>query len=449
MAETKTRAMKFGGYHRPRSQQEDIELTHVGPGTPGGEYLRRFWHPVALTSEIGELPHAIRILDEELVLFRDGSGQVGLLHLRCSHRNTSLEHGFIQQHGIRCCYHGWHYDVDGTILETPGEPPRSRIKDKLCHGAYPTQEFHGLVFAYMGPSDEMPDFPLYDAFIHPEGNELVPYKILNPCSWLQAHENGADPIHTCFLHARGNQLQFSEQYAALPEISFHETPIGMLSVATRRWDDFLWIRASDVILPNAAQFGLSEIASEEKFALLPWLSRWIVPIDNTSAYAIGLRHFNLEIDPRETGNRAGIGLGMVDFPGQVAPPSKEEGQRNPGDYEALVAQGPVAIHDNETLGVTDMGVIMCRKQIRQGIRAVAKGEPLAWPTRDNNAPTSTYNLELVSRVPPLPGIDDAETVRRFGNRVAELVIESGGLPPGKRHETAKQMVAELIAREFS
>jgi hypothetical protein len=140
---------------------------------------------------------------------------------------------------------------------------------------------------------------------------------------------------------------------------------------------------------------------------------------------------------------------MVDFPGQVAPPSKEEGQRNPGDYEALVAQGPVAIHDNETLGVTDMGVIMCRKQIRQGIRAVAKGEPLAWPTRDNNAPTSTYNLELVSRVPPLPGIDDAETVRRFGNRVAELVIESGGLPPGKRHETAKQMVAELIAREFS
>ena len=152
---------------------------------------------------------------------------------------------------------------------------------------------------------------------------------------------------------------------------------------------------------------------------------------------------------REPGDRAGIGLGKVDFAGQVAPPSYEAGQRNPGDYEALVAQGPVTIHDNENLGITDIGVSMCRKQIRQGIRAVAKGEPLAWPYRGNGAPVSTYNLELVSRVPPLPGVDDTETVRWFGKRVAEVVIESGGLPPGKRHETARSLVRDLIAREFS
>ena len=449
MVETNTRMMKFGGYHRARSYEEDSELTHVGPGTPGGEYLRRFWQPIALASELQELPLAIRILDEELVLFRDGSDQIGLLHLRCSHRNTSLEYGFIQERGIRCCYHGWHYDIDGTILETPGEPSRSRIKDKLCHGAYPTQEFQGLVFTYMGPPETMPDFPVFDSFVYPSENRLVPYKIFNPCNWLQAHENGADPIHTCFLHARGNERQFSQQYEALPQISFHETPIGLLSVATRRWEDYIWIRASDVILPNAAQFGLAEVATEEKFALCPWLTRWIVPIDDTSAYAIGLRHFNTVIDPRETGNAAGIGLGMVDFPGQVPTAEHTEGQRNPGDYEALVAQGPVAIHANETPGVTDEGVIMARRQIRAGIRAIGKGDALSWPARSNIEPVSTYNLELVSRVPIKNGGDDTLTVRRFGKRVAELIIESGSLTPGARQNTVRERIERLISREFS
>ena len=449
MTTANTRTMKFGGYHRRRSAREDAELTHVGPGTPGGEYLRRFWHPIALSSELGELPLAIRILDEELVLFRDGGGRVGLLHLRCSHRNTSLEYGFIQQRGIRCCYHGWHYDVDGTILETPGEPPRSRIKDKLCHGAYPTREYGGLVFAYMGPPEETPEFPVYDSWVHPEGNRLVPYKIHNPCNWLQSHENGADPIHTCFLHARGNELQFSEQYTALPTLSFFETPIGLLSLGTRRWDDYLWVRASDVILPNAAQFGLAEVASEEKFALCAWVSRWIVPIDNTNAYAIGLRHFNPVIDPHGTGDAEAIGLGKVDFPGQVAAPSHEEGQRNPGDFEAQVAQGPVTVHANETRGVTDEGVIMTRRQIRKGIRAVKRGKPLDWPSRAGGDLLPTYNIELVSRVPRKPGADDDEAVRRFGRRVAEIVIESGGLPPGIRQETAKSRIDAMIAAEFS
>ena len=449
MASTNTRTMKFGGYHRRRGDQEDIELTHVGPGTPGGEYLRRFWQPIALGSELGDLPLAITILGEDLVLFRDRGGRVGLLHLRCSHRNTSLEYGLIEDRGIRCCYHGWHYDIDGTILATPGEPAASRIKDKLAHGAYPTHEYCGLVFAYMGPPADRPDFPVYDSFVYPEDNRLLPYKIHNPCNWLQSHENGADPIHTCFLHARGNELQFSEQYTALPVISFHETPIGLLAVAIRRWDDFLWIRASDVILPNAAQFGLAEVATERKFALCAWVSRWIVPIDDTSAYAIGLRHFNPVIDPNAVGNPHGIGLGKVDFPGQVAAPSHAEGQRNPSDFEAQVAQGPVTIHANETRGVTDEGVILCRRQIRSGIRAVAGGETLSWPMPTNGAPVPTYNLELVERVPVRAGVDDDEVMRRFGTRVAEIIIESAGLPPGTRQEAAKQRIARLVAEEFS
>ena len=449
MTAAKARSMKYGGYHHRRDAKADTELTGVGRGTPGGEYLRRFWHPVALASELGELPLAIRILGEDLVVFRDGGGRVGLLERRCSHRNTSLEYGFIQERGIRCCYHGWLYDVDGTILETPGEPAHSRIKDKLCHGAYPVHEYAGLVFAYMGPPADKPAFPIYDSWLFPKGNKLVAYKLHNPFHWLQAHENGADPIHTCFLHARGNELQFSENFHALPAIEFFETPLGVLSVATRRWDDYLWIRASDMILPNAAQFGLAEVATEEKFALGAWLTRWIVPIDDTSAYAIGLRHFNPRIDPRSTGDAAGIGLGKVDFPGQVAAPTHAEGQRNPGDFEAQAAQGVIAIHGNETRGVTDAGVVTTRKLLRQGIRAVGKGKPFDRPRRYAANPVPTYNLELVTRVPPIPGEDDAALVRRFGHRVGEIIIDSADLPPGQRQKTARARVRELIAGEFS
>ena len=134
----------------------------MGPGTPAGEWFRRFWHPVFVADELGDLPKAIRILGKDLVIFHDRSGRVGLLELHCSHRGTSLEFGQIEEHGIRCCYHAWLYDVDGAILETPGEPADSTPKDRLCHGAYPTLEYNGLVFAYMGPPDKRPEFPSLD-----------------------------------------------------------------------------------------------------------------------------------------------------------------------------------------------------------------------------------------------------------------------------------------------
>ena len=115
---------KFDGYPRnglPGLAPDD-EITRIGPGTPGGEYLRRFWMPIALNSMVGELPLRLRRMGEDLVLFRDRSGQLGLLHLLCAHRNASLEFGIVEQQGIRCCYHGWLFGTDGTILETPGEP---------------------------------------------------------------------------------------------------------------------------------------------------------------------------------------------------------------------------------------------------------------------------------------------------------------------------------------
>ena len=175
---------RYGAYHdrlAPRGGQapgarlpkEDAELTHVGPGTPCGEYLRRFWQPVALSKDVQDRPKAVKILDEELAVFRDRSGQCGCLELHCSHRGTSLEFGVPQERGIRCCYHGWLFDVDGTILDTPTEAAGSRLKERLFHPAYPTHEHNGLIFLYMGPPEKKPAFPIFDTYDVP-GYHVVP-----------------------------------------------------------------------------------------------------------------------------------------------------------------------------------------------------------------------------------------------------------------------------------
>jgi phenylpropionate dioxygenase-like ring-hydroxylating dioxygenase large terminal subunit len=124
---------RYGGYHHREVPSEDTSLTHVGPNTPCGEYLRRHWQPICFSDELNDLPLRVTILGEDLVVFRDQSGAVGLLELHCPHRGTSLEFGLIDACGIRCCYHGWLFAPDGTILETPGEPEDSTLKDRLCH----------------------------------------------------------------------------------------------------------------------------------------------------------------------------------------------------------------------------------------------------------------------------------------------------------------------------
>src|SRR4029453_15359050 len=131
---TERQYVPYGGYLLREVPPEDTELTRVGPGTPGGEYLRRFWQPVAFARELGDVPRRLRIMGEDLVIFRDRGGRVGLLHLHCLHRGTSLEYGVIGERGPPCCYHGWLFDVDGSVLETPGEPARSTYRHRICQG---------------------------------------------------------------------------------------------------------------------------------------------------------------------------------------------------------------------------------------------------------------------------------------------------------------------------
>lgn len=437
----------FGGFFHPASNEEDAELTHVGPGTPGGNYLRRYWHPIALVSELKDMPMPIRVLGEDLVLFRAKNGKLGLVHRACSHRGTSLEYGIISENGIRCAYHGWHYGLDGTVLETPSEPPGSRLRDSLCHGAYRTHEHAGLIFTYMGPPDETPEFPIYDTLVWPQPNRLLPYKLDMPCNWLQVHENAADPIHTAYLHSIVTGVQFTPAFSALPVLQFIETPLGLLSVATRRCGDNVWVRASDAILPNVAQFGTGFVDGErEKFALCAAFTRWIVPSDDTHCWVIGVRHLNPVIDPYNESRPDEIGLGKIDLMGQTDERPYRDRQKSPGDWDAMVAQGPIAIHKNEHLSSTDIGIAQMRRQIRNGIRAVASGATPSQPKRYGKGIVPTYNNEIILKVPAGSG-DDAAVLHEFGRKVCDLVIGSEGVEVGTRQKQVEQAVRSLQTNE--
>ena len=243
----------FGGYYHTEPEL-DLTLTAVENKAVMGEVLRQVWQPVALCSEIETLPRAVRMFGEDLVVFRTRQGKVAILARHCSHRGTSLEFGIPSVEGIRCCYHGWHYAVNGQILDTPGDPPTSKLKDQMCHPAYPAIEYNGIVFGYFGPPEEIPEFPIYDSYEIP-GDKLVPYSLTYPCNWLQVHENVMDPVHAVFLHTRVTFSHFTDTWGLLPDLQWLDTPTGMIYITTRRQADHVWIRSNDIILPNLAQVG--------------------------------------------------------------------------------------------------------------------------------------------------------------------------------------------------
>lgn len=406
----------YGAYGHRALPEEDDELTHVGPGTPCGEYLRRFWQPVAFLQEFEELPLALQVMGEELVLYRDKGSRVGCLELHCSHRGTSLEFGIVEERGIRCCYHGWKYDVDGTILETPGEPADSTLKDRLHHGAYPVHVYNGLVFVYMGPPDKVPGFPEYDTWQLPN-THLVPrgpvLRNILPCNWLQIKENCMDPVHTAFLHALVSGVQFTEAYADIGVQEWQESPTGMVYLHTRRKDDMVWVHMAEFIPPNIHQIPSTwEDASVEKQFARPMATMWAVPIDDTHTFSIGLFIWRDSMDP------AILHRSNTSF-GQDGSRPHEERQRRPGDYDAQVSQRPIAIHGLEHLGATDRGLTMLRKIVRDGIHAVQRGEDPdgLFPPGTKNIPTFTQ--DTIIRIAPRPTHEeDMQLLRETGRKVA-------------------------------
>jgi phenylpropionate dioxygenase-like ring-hydroxylating dioxygenase large terminal subunit len=414
---------QYSAYHHRRVPAEDAELTHIGPDSPCGEYMRRFWQPVCYADELKDLPLAVKILGEELVVFRDGRGEVGLLERHCSHRGTSLEFGLVGAKGIRCCYHGWLFDVDGTILETPGEPSTSTIKDRLCHGAYPVHEAHGLVFAYMGPPDQIPAFPSYDSFVRP-GYRLMPgQKYFYPCNWLQILENTMDAVHTAFLHTIVSGAVFTDEFGVLPELEFAETPVGIIYIATRRVGGNIWARMVENVLPNLQQVAPVWESGQQPHPFSgPMMSRWIVPLDDTNTMLIELRHISETEGVVTPGWWADRGTML---PGQIAADTYEESQRRPADFEAQVSQRPIAVHGLEHLGTTDRGITLFRNQIRRGIRAVKEGSDPVGLFRQDGAVIPTYCNDTVVQVPPAKTPEqDRKLLRETGRRLAQGYIEA-------------------------
>ena len=398
----------FAGYHARRAGEPDPELTLIDRGTPCGEYMRRFWHPIALIGDLDDSPVAIDVLGEELVLFRDLGGRIGLLQRRCSHRNTSLEFAKLCERGLRCCYHGWHYDIDGTILDIPGEAPGSTLKERLFHGAYPVIEHAGLVFAYMGPPDRKPDFPVYD-FMAYAGQELYPVRWRSDCNWLQLRENTQDPIHFVFLHSMFEHQQFGPWSYEVPEIEAHQTPIGQITTSARRVYDYLYVRTNELILPTATRVpDVTDFVDEIPLVHRRGVTEWTTPLTNASTIVIGWFHM---LDGMDDAARRAY-LDMIAF-GQDGERPYRERRRNPGDWDAWMLQGEITVHGNEHLTAADCGVALYRRQLREGIAAVADGRDPKGIVRGGERPIRSYASNMTRLAPKPEDVSAADDRQRW------------------------------------
>ena len=416
---------KFRGYNQSKTPKSDEMISQTGPGTPCGEYLRRYWHPVALTSEVSTTPLQIRILGEDLIIFKTTENKIGLVHKNCPHRRASLVYGKCEKKGIRCCYHGWLFSPDGEILETPGEDPKSKQANKLREtlklGAYPIIEFKGLVFAFMGPTKKIPKFPHYDSF-ETEGITRRPYRIEYKCNWIQVLDAIMDPVHTSFLHGQSSGVQFSKGFAEVGELEFFERGVQYLGCNTRRVDDYVWVRVNELILPNFTQAGSAFAADGTKTRYFGRSSftRWVVPKDDNHCIALAWGNFGERGDPIEYNNKEG---GERIEAGEVMDRTWEEKQKNPGDAEAVEGMGFISAHKGEHLMPTDYGVMIYRRRIRNLVKNLKEGSEPPQPQKKGHDMIKTNGQDTVLRVPKR-NIDDRKFIKSIGSAVMKLQFDS-------------------------
>lgn len=393
--------LSYTGYTTSVDGQPNLEITQTTRGTPGGEYLRRFWQPVAYLHEVEDTPLRTKIMGEELVVFKDKSGAIGVLHLHCQHRGASLEYGRVEQHGIRCCYHGRVFDVDGTILEMPGEPAADRLMKEWKQGAYPTHTFGGIIFAYMGPIERIPPFPRYDRFeltgVGLEPGPRLPFR----CNWVQVKENAMDPAHTAILHAW--EGFFATEFGKFPEITWRETPVGMAYAAARRSGENVWVRSTDILMGNIHSItSVFEDGRTLKECSPPWVTIWTVPEDDENSHQFALCHV---MEDDHLPSKARHAMMMV---GQTPNRPYPERQRVPGDYDAMTTQGAIAPHSLEHLGALDRGVSMFRRLLREGIRDVQNGKDPKGLIRSTE-PQATFGSDFVVPASAVPAQADEQT----------------------------------------
>ncbi len=371
------------------SKERNEELTRVGPGTPMGALMRRYWHPIAASSEVSEkVPtKPVRLLGEDLVLYRDRSGGLGLIGPRCAHRNAEMRYAVPEPNGLRCCYHGWLYDQTGLCIEQPGEPRPFRNEVRIP--AYPVREVGGLVFAYLGPAPA-PELPMWDVLTWPNVTRKVTASIL-PCNWLQCMENSLDPVHFEWLHRYYGTYeivrhkpdssldewdhQTAERGKHHVKLGFELTDYGiikrrLLEGETERDDH--WRLGHPILFPNVLRVGQYD-----------WHGlHYRVPVDDTTTL-----HIMLDVELPPHGSQV---TSNAPVPVKYWPVHDEKGeliQVFDGPWEpyhvvaqdqvAWIAQGPISDRTVEKLGATDAGIVYYRKLLKEQIDLVAAGgEPM-------------------------------------------------------------------------
>jgi 5,5'-dehydrodivanillate O-demethylase oxygenase subunit len=373
------------------TREENELLTQVGPGTPAGELLRRYWMPIAVAAELTtEQPTKfVRVLGENLVLFRDKTGRVGLIGDRCSHRGASLCYGRVEERGISCVYHGWLFDTQGNILETPPER-NDAIINSVKQLAYPLRKFVGLYWAYLGP-EPLPELPPYDTLVRRDGQrKLVIHPVLD-CNWFQAMENSVDPAHLQILHqefiGRGRQpvnttRGFTDDVA---DNDFYVTPIGIMK--KRTYKNGL-IDEHPLVFPNILRQGYS--------------TQIRVPMDDTHT-----AHIHVIFEPNadgalvdETQDPPVEYLAPYKDPPDALHPVAKFDLRSvlAQDHMAWETQGPVADRTTEHLSYSDRGVAMFRKLTREQIDRVQQGLDPMGVVRDPNHPMIDTNIDESTKV---------------------------------------------------
>ena len=359
------------------SKEINERLARVGPGTPMGNLLRRYWYPIARTPELNDEPVlAITLLGENLALYRTDSGNLGLVSQRCAHRGASLAYGIPEEDGLRCPYHGWKYSERGHCLEQPAEPPESTFKDRIRIPAYPVQELGGLIWAYLGP-EPVPLLPRWDLLVREDLDRSIGVTHL-PINFLQAMENSMDPIHFEWLHAvYGNYVRKRQGKPPSMTPRKHEQiafDVFEYGIYKRRLlegedpeksDD--WITGHPIIFPYILAVG---DYSRPSFQIR-------VPVDDTHTL-----HYWYNTQLREPGSPPQQEVELRDVPYIHKNGRLVVETINGQDMMAWVTQGDISDRTTERLGTSDKGVILFRNVILEQIEKVERGEDPMGVIRD-------------------------------------------------------------------
>ena len=367
------------------SAKQNKLLTEVGKGTPMGNLMRRYWQPIgALVDLDNKWTRRIRLLGEDLVLFKDRQGRLGLIAEQCPHRRASFAHGIPTQNGIRCPYHGWEYNAQGQCINQPNEQDKCAFRDKVSTDAYPVEEMGGMLWTYMGTQPQ-PLLPRWDGFVA-EGTIRIMGRTLLPINWLQIMENSLDPVHTEWLH--GHHYEFLKEQEGVKvaisarhlKIDFKEFQYGMtkhrlLEGHSEDGDD--WKVGHPIVFPNMLAVG----NGDEKSRYYSFQMR--VPVDDTHTLHLW---FNAYVPPQGVA----VPQHLLDKVHTYEVPYLDErgefivdnvdGQ----DMMAWISQGPIADRTQENLGATDKGVVMYRRMLKREMEKVQAGIDPMGLVRDSN-----------------------------------------------------------------